>query len=134
MATKFEILEFLRISPHPVQRKVIIEELSARTGLRGAGIPDILKRLHRRGYLRKLWRKVEVSKIPGVEDRIIYTPVTKKRYRTPVYYELSEKALNLLKKHNVNSFYDIPTAKRYEQKMLSRGNPKWARGFVRFEE
>ena len=110
MPSKYEILEFLRIKGG----KSISSELYKVFG-NGGSVRTTINELVSQGFIKK--RKVKV-------------PTKNGKYRELIEIELNPKAYNMLKKYNVESFYDLPFAKAREEWFKE----VFGRGFIRFDK
>jgi len=107
MATKYEVLEVLRIYGPLTTSE--ITRLIMRSKSDYPTVARLLFILRYKGLVRL------------VEKRIVRKYVKRK-------WALSDRALELLRKEGVNSFYDLENAKKLEKLRLSKG----LHGFKRF--
>jgi len=107
MTSIYEVLELLRLNGG----EMFLSELRKL----GSDVFVIIKRLETVGWVRK-------------EPVIVTSPQGKPRIRYKV--KLTETAWNMLKKFNVESFYDLPFARAREQWLIE----KRGRTFRRFDQ
>lgn len=128
MTSKFEVLEFLRVNGET--RLKDIEE-----AFKWKDNPGTARRavyiLRDQGLVkgRRHFSKEEPTAL-GFE-RKLKKDVKDHRKGKPVWYKLTDRAWNWLKDKDVESFLDLPSARRRERKMMKRDSEKYKRTFVK---
>ena len=132
MTTTVEVLEYLRIFGKSTHREL---KNFLKINPEAHYLYDQLRTLRKIGYIRAYKKKVIVSEHFGIPDKIEWIPIIgnqKLDKNQQYYYDLTPRALTILKRHNVKSFYDTPYAKELRRKLLSRPKP-YARDFIKIE-
>ena len=99
MVSKIEILEFL-LKNGPIRLKDLKKVF-------GSGIHETILLLTRSGFLKRFILKYNQY---GEPVKIYLKPSELKQGKRYTYVELSENAINYLKRYNAESFFDTPMA------------------------
>lgn len=115
MASKFEVLEYIRVyGPYVPMKK--ISDVFGSTGRRA------IMKLQKQGYVKKYKKKTIESDGVLVSDRVEYEEVDKGHGGLKIYLSLTERAENWLESKNAESFYDLPSAMNANSRLIrSRG-------------
>jgi len=128
MASKWEVLEYLRVQGRPVEGKEIVNFFWTHGGT--TGLTKTLQDLLRERLIKKLKLVVtEYKDLLGlpVKDFVETNENLKKK---GAWYALTERAFGLLRNAGIRSFYDHPKAKYTRWRMRIRTNPIYKRDFV----
>lgn len=115
MASKYEVLEYIRVyGPYVPMKKLI--------SIFGKQVGNILNKLKERKKVKKYVKKKTESDNVLISDQVEYEEINTTPPGVRIYLSLADEAYDWLERKGVESFYDLPSAQKANANLMRSRN------------